>query len=227
MIDYLKPTPWDKRTFHLPTFELTSDKEEALQQTIHKEGHFTLKTDPLTPKEPLRKYGFYYVDTLLEPRCRKEDFLITKRDGTAIAREGSPERAMQIAEQVFVHGRFHRDEQVPSELANLRYKRWLGDLIEQNQIYYLYAYDQSAGFVGYSENKILLLGLDPAFQGKGLAKPFLSLACAKLLESGVEELITSVSAINLASLNLFQTAGFHLVNSIDVYHKLNGKIEAV
>ena len=64
MENYLQSTPWDKRSFIIDTYEVTSSSEEALKQTNNIEGHFTLKVDPLENTENLKKYGFYYADTL-------------------------------------------------------------------------------------------------------------------------------------------------------------------
>src|SRR5690625_5454566 len=73
MDKYLIPTPWDKRTFHIDTYELTDASEEALQATAENEGHFTLKVDPYHNPENIIKHGFYYMDSLTEPVCKKEN----------------------------------------------------------------------------------------------------------------------------------------------------------
>ncbi|WP_079529622.1 GNAT family N-acetyltransferase [Halobacillus hunanensis] len=223
MTHYLKQTPWDERTLEIPTYELTSAEPEALEQAEKTEGHFTVKVDPLLDKKRLDQYGFYYTDTLITPVCKRDQLRVFEKEGITISSSGDKQTILDIAEQAFVHGRFHRDFQIPNSLADLRYARWLEDLIDQKQVYYLYYQDEIAGFFGFDGNKVLLLGMDKAFTNRGLAKPFTSQACLRLLSLGYEELFTSVSAINMVSLNLFTSIGFKLTGSVDVYHKLNGK----
>ncbi|UOQ92971.1 GNAT family N-acetyltransferase [Halobacillus shinanisalinarum] len=224
MTHYLKETPWDKRTLNIDTYELASLDVEAFQETMDKEGHFTVKVDPFFDKKVLEEYGFYYADTLLEPKCKRGELKVFEKEGVSIDSNGDKQAILDIAEHAFVHGRFHRDFHIPNELADLRYVRWLEDLYDQNQVYFLYYQGDIAGFFGFENNKVLLLGISKELTGMGLARPFLTSGCLKMLSSGYDELITSVSAINLASLNLFQSIGFKLKGSVDVYHKLNGKI---
>lgn len=221
---YLKETPWDQRTFKINTYEVVSEAEEALRETENRIGHYTLKADPFSPKGLLETYGFYYVDTLLQPECKAEDLREFENEGFTTKKEGDLESIKYMAKEVFVHGRFHRDKNVPAHLADLRYARWLEDLYRKNQVYFLYYQEQLAGFLGFEGNKILLLGMGEKFQGRGLSKPFLYSACRQLCSEGYDKLITSVSSINQASLNLFYSAGFKVKGSVDVYHKLNGSI---
>jgi ribosomal protein S18 acetylase RimI-like enzyme len=77
-----------------------------------------------------------------------------------------------------------------------------------------------AGFFAFSRNKILLHALSESFRGKGLAKYFWSAACEKLFSQGFSELISSISASNLAVLNLYASLGFRFRKPLDVYHWL-------
>lgn len=223
--NYLKETPWDQRTFKIDTYEVVSDGKEALKETDNRSGHYTLKTDPFSPKGVVEDYGFYYVDTLLEVECKEGDLKEFENEGITIKKEGELEPIKQIAKEVFVHGRFHRDHNVPSTLANIRYARWLEDLYHQNQVYHLYYEGQLAGFIGYEGNKILLLGMEKEFRGRGFSKTFLYTVCSQLFSEGHDKLVTSISAINQPSLNLFYSMGFRVKGSVDVYHKLNGTID--
>jgi len=222
MNNYLKPTPWDKRTFHIDTYELTDSSEEALEETNIKEGHFTLKVDPLTNPKNIMKHGFYYMDSLIEPVCKKENFHTIHKEKTSISRNYDEAEILQIAEEAFMHGRFHRDFNIPNSLADMRYKRWVGDLIEENKIFNLLYEGRTAGFYAYDANKVLLLGIKKEFQGKGLTKSFTSRGCQEQFNLGYSKLRTSISAANVASLNLFYSLGFKLKKTLDVYHKLNG-----
>ena len=65
----IRPTPWDSAVFGIPTWELTNYSEETLYKYAQLAGHQTLKVDPLIDKRLLYAQGFYYCDTLMEPRC--------------------------------------------------------------------------------------------------------------------------------------------------------------
>lgn len=222
MPDYLEPTPWDKRNFQIDTYQVTSLSEEALRETDQYEGHFTLKVNPLENPENILQHGFYYMDTLIEPVCKEGNLVVFDREGTSISKEYTKEDVLAIAEEAFMHGRFHRDFHIPSSLADLRYMNWVKDLQEKDLIFGLYYHDELAGFYAYEGEKVLLLGIKEEFRSQGLTKAFASKGCQAQLVNGHDLLRTSISAANVASLNLFSALGFKLKDTVDVYHKLNG-----
>ncbi|WP_106496541.1 GNAT family N-acetyltransferase [Lentibacillus sp. Marseille-P4043] len=222
MTEHLRPTPWDKRNFSIDTYEVISMTEDALLETDWQEGHYTIKVDPLKSPEKLLDHGFYYMDTLIEPECMRDEFVPSDRGGTFISEDYQAEEVFAIAEEAFVHGRFHRDFNIPSSLADLRYMNWVKDLHEKGQIFGLFYEHELAGFYGYEDDKVLLLGIKKDFRNKGLAKAFASKGCLEQFRLGHDTLRTSISAANVASLNLFYSLGFRLKHTVDVYHKLNG-----
>ncbi|MBY7144253.1 GNAT family N-acetyltransferase [Virgibacillus sp. NKC19-3] len=225
MTDFLEPTPWDRRNFHVDTYQLTSTTIEALKQTSEVEGHFTVKVAPLENKEKLIKYGFYYVDTLIEPVCRQENLQTVEQEGIYFSRDYNQETILEIAREAFGNGRFHRDFNIPDFMADRRYMNWVKDLIEKDLILALNLQDRTAGFFAYEGDKILLLGIHKDFRGKGFAKAFASHCVEEQFKlTGYDTLKTSISPANLASLNVFISLGFRLKDSVDVYHKLNGSL---
>lgn len=222
---YLKPTPWDKRNFHIETYELTEASEAALKVTNEMEGHFTVKVAPATNTQQLHKYGFYYVDTLIEPGCRREHLHIFSKDGIELSTDFDKEAMLEIAKEAFKGGRFHRDFNIPDFMADQRYMNWVDDLIIKDLIVGLYFQGELAGFYGHVNNKVLLLAIKKEFRSKGLAKPFTSHAVLNQFEAGdYDMLTTSISPSNLVSLNLFLSLGFRPQGAVDVYHKLNGSL---
>lgn len=222
MNSYLKATPWDKRTFKIDTYELMDSDKKALNETTNVNGHFTLKVDPLENPKDILNSGFYYMDSLIEPVCKKNDFKIFDNKKISLSQNYQKSEILQIAKETFIHGRFHRDFNVPNSLADIRYMRWVDDLINENNLYALIYDGKLAGFYGFDQDKVLLLGIKKDFQGMGLAKPFTSMGCKKQFEQGYSSLYTSISAANVASLNLFYSLGFKSKKTLDVYHKLNG-----
>ncbi len=222
MNDYLRPTPWDRRTFHIDTYELTDASEAALNAAAATNGHFTLKVDPYHNPEQIIHHGFYYMDSLTEPVCKQENLHTFEKEGTAISRQYDPEAILRIAEETFMYGRFHLDFNIPDSLADKRYMRWVDDLIQADNVLALLYHGELAGFYAFEKDKVLLLGIKKEFQGKGLTKSFASKGCQEQFRIGYDELYTSISPANVASLNLFITLGFRLRKTVDVYHKLNG-----
>ncbi|MEI3606943.1 N-acetyltransferase [Pseudogracilibacillus sp. SE30717A] len=219
----LKPTPWDKRTFHIDTYEVIDINEDTLKLTDELEGHYTLKIDPLTNHQIVHEHGFYYVDSLIEPRCNRENLQLFHRNTVFLTNDYEPEKLLDIAATTFEHGRFHRDFNIPNKLADERYMRWVKDLIDEDCMYALVYDEKEVGFYGFKDDAVLLLSIDPAYQGAKLAKPFTSMAVKKQFQQGYDQLKTSISAANLKSLNLFLQLGFTLHKTVDVYHKLNSE----
>lgn len=118
----------------------------------------------------------------------------------------------------FTYDRFHRDFNINPHLADVRYDLWLQDLWKNEQVVTLIYSGKIAGFWAYSNNKILLHALSQEYRGKGLSKYFWSLACTKLLAKGYQEITSSISASNLAVLNLYSSLGFRFRNAVDIYH---------
>jgi len=219
MTTLLKPTPWDTGPLKMPTWEVIEYSAEALQQAEQTVGHHTLKVNPLANKRLLHEHGFYYCDTLIEPYCTANQLCTWAHHYATISKIFDREALLRTCERSFAHGRFHRDFNLTHFVAEARYKQWLNQLIDKEQVYALYWQDELAGFIGYSGNNLVLHALAESHRGKGLAKYGWSAVCAALLQNNTE-IQSSISAANLAVLNLYSTLGFSIRNPQDVYHKV-------
>src|SRR5699024_10051383 len=157
--------------------------------------------------------------SLIEPVCKKNDFQFFENNKVSLSQDYQKKEILQIAKDTFIHGRFHRDFNVPNSLADIRYMRWVEDLMEETN---LFALLYNGELDGFDEDKVLLLDIKNEFLVMALAKHFTSLGCKKQFEQVYSSLYTSISAANVASLNLFYSLGFKLKKTLDVYHKLNG-----
>ena len=216
----VKSTPWDTVAFGIPTWELSEYSETALQQAIQITGHYTLRVDPLADKRLLHEYGFYYCDTLIEPHCNATRLRAVHHPKTTISKNVEVERALAICHGAFGHGRFHRDFNVAREVADLRYDNWLRQLLNAQQVYGLYWERELAGFIGHSGNNLVLHAVAEKYRGKGWSKYWWNAVCGDLLENGHQEVKSSVSAANLAVLNLYASLGFTFRNSQDIYQRM-------
>lgn len=216
----IKPTPWDTAAFGMPTWELTEYTEKALQQAGEMVGHFTLKVDPLADKRLLHQFGFYYCDTLIEPHCNATRLRAVRHPEATISKDVDVGQAMAICHGAFTHGRFHRDFNLPKTAADLRYDNWLKQLLEAQQVYGLYWQNALAGFVAHNGNNLVLHAVAIKYRGKGLSKYWWSEVCTELFAVGHNQVKSSISATNLAVLNLYSSLGFAFSTPQDVYHRM-------
>jgi L-amino acid N-acyltransferase YncA len=214
-------TPWDARALGIATFEIKSLSEEVLKEVATRSGHFTAKVHPLASKKILQDYGFYYCDTLIEPYCTLEKFIPFESKEVHISRSAAVEDLVAISRNAFIYGRFHRDFNIDQERADLRYVMWLKDLYNSGDVFGLMYHDELAGFLGYSQNRIVLNAISENYRGRGLAKYLWSAACKELFDLGHHEITSSISASNVAVLNLYASLGFRFRNPLDVYHLVN------
>jgi L-amino acid N-acyltransferase YncA len=219
-VPLIKPTPWDMAAFGMPTWELLEYSAAALQQAAQTVGHHTLRVDPLVDKRLLHQYGFYYCDTLIEPHCNAARLRTSEHTDATISKEVDTERTLAICHGAFAHGRFHRDFNLHKAAADLRYDKWLQQLIDEQHVYGLFWEGELAGFIGYSGNNLVLHALEAKCRGKGLSKYWWSAVCSELLANGNDEVKSSISATNLAVLNLYASLGFSFNHPQDVYHLL-------
>jgi len=215
----LRPTPWDTTAFAMPTFELTEYSEAALQEAAQTAGHFTVKVDPLCDTRLLHQYGFYYCDSLIEPYCTADRLRLASDSRATISRQVEVAAVRALGHGAFEHGRFHRDFNLPRAAADLRYDNWLGQLLDGNQVYGLYWDGVLAGFIGHAGPSLVLHAVAASHRGQGCAKYWWSAVCTELFASH-REIISSVSAANLAVLNLYVSLGFRFRNPTAAYHRL-------
>lgn len=220
---HLLKTSWDSIVFGIDTYEIKSVSDEILNSLAKLKGHFTVRIDPLSPhKRLLYRHGFYYCGTLIEPYCSREAFryFTLSNGGIRISRKVPIEELIKISHGAFSYDRFHRDFNIKRKLADLRYDKWLKKLYEANHAFALIFNNKCISFFGYKRNKIVLHAISNEYRGKGLAKYLWSAACKELFKIGHKELVSSISATNLAAVNLYSSLGFRFRNPVEIYHKL-------
>jgi GNAT superfamily N-acetyltransferase len=176
--------------------------------------------NPLADKRPLHEHGFYYCDTLIEPYCAAGDFKPQPHPAAGASRDPALEPLLAICRGAFQQGRFHRDFNVERARADRRYENWLRTLHAAGKVYSLLWQDELAGFIAHEGGKLVLHALGARHRGRGLARHLWSAVCADLARLGAPELTSSISATNLAALNLYVALGFRFRNPVDVYHRV-------
>jgi acetyltransferase (GNAT) family protein len=218
MSGVIKDTPWDAAAFGLYTAEIVEYTPAALQQVMQVPGHYAIKVDPLASKRWLHERGFYYCDTLLEPYCTAVKLKNFIHPDATITKDVNWQALLPICHGAFAHGRFHRDFNLDTAGADIRYNNWLQQLYDQQAVYGLYWRDELAGFIAHAGGSLVLHAVAESYRGKRLAKYWWSAVCSELLATGHAEVTSSISAVNLAVLNLYASLGFSFRNPMDVYH---------
>ena len=226
----LKAAPWDQAALGMPAWELAEYSAAALDAADATPGHQTIKVDPLADKGALHARGFYYADTLLETAARPDQLRPLKPlDGhnmsvaariVDIRREFDLDAALAICHGAFAHGRFHRDFQLDPAGASLRYDNWLRQLAAAGTVYGLTAEGELAGFIAYQGNNLVLHAVAPSHRGRGLAKYWWRQVICALFADGHATVTSSISASNMAVLNLYATQGFSFRHPQDIYHRI-------
>ncbi|HXF65252.1 MAG TPA: GNAT family N-acetyltransferase [Burkholderiales bacterium] len=218
MRSLIEPTPWDAAALGLDTYELKEATPRAIAQMREAPGHYTVRVAPSADRRLLLESGFYYCDTLIEPWCRKDRLLARRHADATLAREVALEKVLAICHGAFRHGRFHRDLHVAREAADRRYDRWLAELHAAGRVRGLLYRDTLAGFIAVQDARLVLHAVAAPFRGRGLAGYWWSALCEELFAAGHSEVTSSISAANLAALNLYASLGFRFRNPLDIYH---------
>lgn len=218
-LNLIERVPWDCAALAGEAWELRAATPEAFAQ-VRNPGHYTVKVDPLSDKRSLRDNGFYYCDTLVEPFCRAAEFSPLPHTAARFSGDAALEPLLEICRTAFRHGRFHRDFNVERRRADLRYENWLRTLHAAGTVRGLLWEDELAGFIAHEGGKLVLHALGDKHRGRGIAKYLWSAVCADLVRQGAGELSSSVSAANLAAVNLYAALGFRFRNAVDVYHRV-------
>jgi ribosomal protein S18 acetylase RimI-like enzyme len=214
-----KIIPWDSAAFGICAYECDEVNPETLRAAAQAKGHYTVRIDPLASKQTLYDYGFYYCDTLIEPYCTVEDFVFFDLLDAQVSESVKLDSLLAICQGAFSHGRFHRDFNISQARANQRYNNWLAELHADGKVRGLTYQEQLAGFIAVDGSKLVLHALSESLRGLGLAKYLWTPVCRTLFEEGFEEVTSSVSATNLAVVNLYSRLGFRFRNPVDIYHR--------
>jgi ribosomal protein S18 acetylase RimI-like enzyme len=215
----IERVPWDSAALGGDAWELKSATPQAFA-AVRAPGHYTVKVDPLFDKRILHEKGFYYCDTLIEPFCLADEFKPISHPAARFSREAGLEFLLEISRDAFEHGRFHRDFNVERARADLRYENWLRALHAAGKIYGLLWEGELAGFIAHEEAKLVLHAMGRTHRGRGIAGYLWSEVCADLARQGARELSSSISACNLAAVNLYCALGFRFRKPVDVYHRV-------
>lgn len=216
----IRETPWDSAALGMPSYEITEYSPAVLHAAEDMPGHHTIRVSPLADKSLLHEQGFYYCDTLIRPVCSPERLRPETHARATISDMFEADDILKICRSAFTHGRFHRDFNIARDKADKRYTQWLAQRIDSREVHALRWEGATAGFIAHQGCDLVLHAVAEELRGRGLAKYWWSEVCTAMFAKGCEHVASSVSAANVAALNLYASLGFHLTEPIDVYHRV-------
>jgi len=217
----IEPTPWDARALGVETFELKQVTPEAIALVARTPGHYTAKVDPLASKRLLEESGFHYCDTLIEPHCTRGELIEHPRAGVSVSTDATLEELRPLCHGAFAHDRFHRDYSVAHGAADARYDNWLAQMHAAGQVHGIRLDGELAAFIALIGPRMVLHAVAAPRRGEGIAKYLWSAACRHFFDrEGLDHLESSISATNLAAVNLYASLGFRFRKAVDVYHRM-------
>lgn len=218
--DLIEAVPWDARALGAQAFEVKRITPEAMALAARQPGHYTAKVDPLSCKRLLHESGFYYCDTLIEPQCERGQMVEHPHRGIEVSNALALEPLMALCHGAFSYDRFHRDFNVTPQAADARYDNWLAQMHAAGQVHGISLDGELVAFIALVGPRMVLHAVAAPHRGTGIARYLWSAACRHFFEGhGLHRLESSVSAANLAVVNLYASLGFRFRNPTDVYHR--------
>jgi ribosomal protein S18 acetylase RimI-like enzyme len=225
MLPNIEPVPWDARALGCSAWNVKQTDEDTLREASTLPGLIVARLPACEDKRILHRFGFYYVDTLIEPYCDSKRLRAFCDPRTSISSEFDLSIALELACSGFEHGRFYRDHSISRKVAGERYRNWLKDLILRDQVVGLFLEKRQAGFIALQNGYFKLHAVGQNYRSMGLAKYWWYLACIREIQRGCQEITSSVSTTNLPVVSLYASLGFRFRRATDIYHCYNKTAE--
>lgn len=236
--------PWDTEIFEFPVGEyrlggqlpdsrLMDDFKEHLLRWVEKEEAALLFCSSPQQKNDVKLFlqdiGFNFVDLsmqVVQPRLQNSELPPMRSMKVAKANIHEHKAIEEIASTAFQHGRYHADPLFPQQLANLRYKRWVQNVFqEQSEHVHLFVIEMKERIQGFfhvviKDNRAdLRLGAVAKNDEAGLLGYYLYLGVLhELKKMGIRNVVGRISAANISVINIYARLGFHFANPEIAYH---------
>lgn len=181
----------------------------------------------------LENEGFSLVDTTITLRKQvtdggRGDRAPSPSFSVAMTRPEDEDAVARVAGRSFVHSRFHADPLIPDHTAHAIKERWARNFFRNRRGDAMVVAKQDGTVIGFNqllkpENTRLIIDLiavDAAHQGRGVAREMIRFAEASF--PGIAEVVVGTQLANVASLHLYQSAGFRMWRSTYAYHRHGG-----
>lgn len=224
------PIPWDIAAFGAPVVQVHTIEviDYAIALTEYSRFRQWLETEDVRivscrlPHDRLRESmfleanDFRFVEMVLHPCISNLQSLDLPTDHLVIkpAEESDVDALAKIAEDSFQHERYHVDFRIDSRIADLRYARWVRNSFGDPDQRLLKVMDGDrllAVFIVEFNNEASvywhLTAVAPEWQGRGYGRRIWQAMLRYHQAEGCESLTTTISARNVAVLNLYAWLG--------------------
>lgn len=187
-----------------------------------------VRHDQLLEASFLQRQGFHFIELNYHPEVSGLQQLDLPSDGISIERAGALDRdtLVDIAGQVFEHGRFHQDPKLGAEVGNRRYGIWMKNAfahpaqtvfqcLEQGRVVGFFVVE----YPGESKAYWSLIGLAPGMGGQGLGTRVWQAMMRYHRDEGLQSIQTSISSHNIPILNLYAKLGFRFPLPDVTFHR--------
>ena len=175
----------------------------------------------------LESKGFRFLEMVLHPKIEGLGYLDIPEDHLVItpALESDLPAIQDIAEQAFGHERYHVDPRLDPRLGNIRYGRWVRNSLHHPWQRLLKIMDGEhivALFIIESrENRSVywhLTAISPSWQGRGYGQRVWRAMLRHHQEEEQDCVMTTISARNIAVLNLYAKLDFRFLPPEMTFH---------
>lgn len=220
----LIPDEWLGERLGVPAFSLP-DRADPLQQAAVRPAFVQAKVrlEDRPRLEALIRTGYALIETAVTLEC---DIGQVSRPSSPVrfARPADEAAVRGIAATAFQYSRFHADPLIASATANRIKADWAGNFFKGGRGTHMVVAterEEPAGFmllIHRSERLIIdLVGVAPAFQGRGLGRAMLDFAAGEV--SGPTRFVVGTQLQNVGSLAYYTGYGFRVSRSNYTLHR--------
>lgn len=176
-----------------------------------------LSHDRLRESMFLESNGFRFIEMVLHPVLENLQSLSIPQDDLLVALAQQPDLPLleDIAEHAFHHERYHVDPRLNPRIGDLRYRRWVGNslghplqrllkITDGERLVALFLVEARADRSAYWH----LTAVSPTWHGTGYGQRVWRTMLRYHQAQGCQSLMTTISARNVAVLNLYAKLGF-------------------
>jgi hypothetical protein len=143
-----------------------------------------------------------------------------------LAVAGDIPRVEEIADHAFRHGRYHADPRFPPELADRRYRRWVGNaLVSKDPLDRVYVLGRPGTVKGFFQLRLVedraevgIIAVAKTLQGSSAGPQLVAGTQLALKADGVRWITSKVAAANTGLLNLVTHFGYRLRQPETTFH---------
>jgi dTDP-4-amino-4,6-dideoxy-D-galactose acyltransferase len=165
----------------------------------------------------LERSGFILIDGSIDLEADLSKLAKSNVSQSVEATYDDFEQIKQLTKGLFFLSRIANENLIPVEKKENFYNRWIENFFNKEIsgcILILRKGRDLAGYIAIEKSgRISLLGVNPKFQGKGIAKELVSCAMNRFREWKNNKVLVSTQLGNIPALRAYQGSGFKIIES--------------